>query len=118
MEFMGMFDNLAPFVQLTVVIGTFATIFLVACNRTAAINLITFLRDLYGIHRYKDQRDQQHSHYGYGQQGAKVGNGGQNKVAMSMMEELSLPFEAKHDTTLMAGREKDVAGQQIKAEVE
>jgi hypothetical protein len=124
MALLEAFDSLAPFVQLAVVIGVFATIFLVACNRTAATNLITFLCDLYSIHLRKDRRNQQPSHYTYGQQRslhqrrAGAGNGREKRGAVDEVVELSLPFEAKCGATPTAGREKDAASQHIEVEVE
>lgn len=46
-----MFSRLDPIVQLVAIGGTFATIFLIAFSRTAAMNLVAFLRGLYNIYR-------------------------------------------------------------------
>lgn len=124
MALLEAFESLAPFVQLAVVIGVFATIFLIACNRTAATNLITFLRDLYGVHPHKDDRNQQPSHHSYGQQRslhqqrAGASNGREKRGAFDEVVELSLPFEAKCGATPRAGKEKEVAGKHIEVEVE
>src|SRR5260221_9467442 len=46
MEIIEAFGKLPSVVQFIFVIGGFATIFLIACNRTAGANLIEFLQDL------------------------------------------------------------------------
>ena len=47
MDFLELFRGLGSFAQLALVVGCFATIFLVAYNRTAANNLTIFLRTLH-----------------------------------------------------------------------
>src|SRR2546426_8356739 len=46
MEFLELFGKLPPFVQMALIGGSFALLFLVACSRTAATNLLSFLSDL------------------------------------------------------------------------
>jgi hypothetical protein len=124
MSFLEAFSSLAPFVQLALIVGTFATVFLVACNRTAATNLITFLRDLYSIRLYKDRSNQQLPHHpydqqwNYSQQRTGADKGQEKWIAPDELVELNLPFEAQNGVLSMAGREKDTIGQPIEAEVE
>lgn len=46
MELLDLFGKLPPFVQMALVVGSFALLFLVACSRTAANNLLSFLSGL------------------------------------------------------------------------
>ncbi len=51
MALLELFGTLAPIVQLALVLGCFATVFLVACRRDAATNLAVFLREVFRINQ-------------------------------------------------------------------
>ena len=112
MAFLEVFANLTPFVQLSLVTGGFATIFIIAYNRTAATNLITFLRDLYDIRHHKERRNQQGLYRQYfrsqppSSRKFRVG-GKRSKMAVMRIVEFGPPFEAKQDAILKIGKRED-----------
>ncbi len=58
MEIIRLFSQLAPVVQLSIVIGSVALVFLIACSRQAGENLLLFLQGLRSVLSLRVERNQ------------------------------------------------------------